>query len=184
MLDPINAIVYLVSGGATAYLLADSYLQMYESESAKGLLDSNGKYVKELEARSQRKNDSIKNRAQAKNAPAVLESATSIFKRQQGKGAEWRDVSKADRQNYADRESAQEVAYLSAQIAELRHFQYQKAMGWALLFCNAVFITGSVVVSQVLLRQYDQRVNYIFSTAVTGLVTSLFAKQQQTAAKN
>eukprot|EP01061_Rhynchopus_euleeides_P041841 TRINITY_DN73138_c0_g1_i1.p2 TRINITY_DN73138_c0_g1~~TRINITY_DN73138_c0_g1_i1.p2 ORF type:complete len:258 (+),score=133.59 TRINITY_DN73138_c0_g1_i1:99-872(+) len=183
-LEPLNAVLYILSAAATAYFLAESYQSMYETESTKALTDGTGKWVKELEAHSQVRGESIKNKDKVKNTPrpAQLRTVQDIFSAHGRSAGEWRDLSKVDKQVYYDMEAAEEVAFYEALVAELRLYQYQKSMGWALVSCNLLFIGASLVISQLLLRNYDARVNLVISTIVTGLLTSLMAKQADEAA--
>eukprot|EP01064_Diplonema_japonicum_P018536 TRINITY_DN27236_c0_g1_i1.p1 TRINITY_DN27236_c0_g1~~TRINITY_DN27236_c0_g1_i1.p1 ORF type:complete len:289 (+),score=120.09 TRINITY_DN27236_c0_g1_i1:82-867(+) len=183
-LDPINAAVYLVSGGVACYFLADAYLQMYDTESSKALSDDYGKWIKELESRRGRKADSIKNKSTKVTAvPTSLRTANEIYAAT-GKSADtWKTLDKQGKQSYIDQEAAEEVAYLGGEISILRNFQYQRSMGWALLLCNLLFVSLSVAVAHIVLRNYDNRVNYICSTLVTSLGVQLVAKHNDEAAK-
>eukprot|EP01059_Diplonema_ambulator_P002327 TRINITY_DN1198_c0_g1_i1.p2 TRINITY_DN1198_c0_g1~~TRINITY_DN1198_c0_g1_i1.p2 ORF type:complete len:263 (+),score=106.56 TRINITY_DN1198_c0_g1_i1:64-852(+) len=185
-LDPINAALYLVSGGITCYFLADSYLQMYDTESNKSMSDEYGRWIRELESRRSRKADSIKNKStKVAQVPSKLRTANEIYMAS-GKASEteWKALDKSTKQNFLDQEAAEEVAYLGAEISVLRNFQYQRSMGWSLLLCNLLFVAMSVSIAHVVLRNYDNRVNYICSTLVTGLFVQLVAKYNDDAAKS
>ncbi|KAJ9461086.1 translocon-associated protein subunit gamma [Diplonema papillatum] len=179
---PLNLGIYVVSGVITCYFLSESYLTMYETESTRALSDDNGKWIKDLESRMSRRADSIKTQVPAvKGVPSRLRTAVEIS----GKTPdEWKVLSKDKKQMYQDQEAAEEVAYLSAEVAELRNLQYQQCMGWALLACNGLFIASSLVVSLLVLRIYDNRINLLVSTVVCGLITQLVSQQNDEAAKN
>jgi len=177
-LEPINFLLFLVSGGATTYLLSESYMQMYDTESSKSQSDANGLWIKDLEIKMVRKADRIRNKAVMDKAfPAVPRTALEIFQASGKTTAQWKTLSKDAKQDFFDQEAAEECACLSIQVADLKHLQYQQSMGWALFSSNVIFVGIALVLSNVLLRSYDARVNYLISTFVTGVVTQLVAKR-------
>jgi len=182
--EPINSVIFLVSAGATAYFLSDSYFQLYEAESIKGMSDSYGMWIKDLESRRARKWDRIKNKSvKQTSVPSEVRTANDIFVASGKSADQWKALDKNGKQEYYDQESREECAILGAQVADLKHFQYQKSMGWALFYANVLFVGIAVVLSNVLLRTYDSRVNYLISTLATGIITQMVAKWDDSKAK-
>lgn len=183
-LEPLNFLLFLVSGGATLYILSESYLQMFETEQLKAVSDANGLWIKELEAKMARKADKIRNKSVLKNkVVAVPRTALEIYQAAGKPVASWKTLSKEDKQTYFDQELAEECNCLGAQVADLKHLQYQQVMGKALFGCNLIFCGLSTVLACFVMRSYDARVNYLISTFVCGVVTQIAVKRNEDESK-
>eukprot|EP01063_Lacrimia_lanifica_P040355 TRINITY_DN910_c0_g1_i1.p3 TRINITY_DN910_c0_g1~~TRINITY_DN910_c0_g1_i1.p3 ORF type:complete len:249 (+),score=155.62 TRINITY_DN910_c0_g1_i1:66-812(+) len=181
--EPINFILFLAAGGVTAFILAEAYQQTFETESLKGYSDATGLWIRELEDRSKRTWDRVKNKNIEPKMPSVVRTAVDIFLASGKTPEQWKALDKAGKQEYFDQEMAEECAVLQAQAADLKHLQYQQRMGWSLFQCNVVFVGLAVVVSNVMLRSYDARVNFLISTLATALATQLFSKRNEESTK-
>jgi len=183
-LEPLNFLLFLVSGGATAYLLSESYLQAFETEQFKAISDANGLWIRELDAKMGRKADKIRNKAFLENKVVTApRTALEIFQADNKPVSAWKTLSKEDKQVYFDQELAEECNCLGLQVADLKHLQYQQVMGKSLFGCNVVFCGLATVLACFVMRAYDARVNYLLSTFVCGVITQLAVKRNDEAVK-
>ena len=185
LLDIVNLLIYCGVAAIAVYFMFEAYRTMFETESLTSSINPTGRYVRELEARRETKSKGISISLTSTSKIHVGKTAQEIFMAETKKSpSAWKELSKEDRSKYTQQQTVCELMVLGDEIAELRHLQYQGAMGWSLLCCNSLFIFSSWFISFALLSNYDVRVNYIVSLVISSLGVQLLAKHNDEKVKS